>query len=361
MVNGFISGLTTPRNFLAVGLAGSAACNIVFPFTDSFLAMNLIWGFNAFFQSIAWPQYVRLMNEWYKPTEIGTRWSILSIANQLGSVAILLGLNDVVTSYSWKAGFWLPGIVCLAGTLILYLLPLQSYQEVSDNKHPPKRTNADDAPQTTFKDIKPIFKEIISNKLLWLIAFANMFLYVVKTGVCTWVPLYLQQAKNFSLNESIKGMMVFEIVGAAGGLFAGLASDKLFKGRRGPIGVSFMGLLLISLILLWQGPASFGLFNKVALGLTGFAIFGPQIMVGVASVDFSSQKAAVAANGCVSFFAYIATSWLTGWQLGQIVDSYGWGHAMFMLTVFTVLAAGCFMLTWHKKASQEKHKQALAA
>lgn len=339
-VNGFITHLLSPKQFLFIGLVGTSLLNLIFPHCDSLLSLSIVWGLNALFQSIAWPQYVRLMKDWYSSTEIGTRWSILSVANQLGTILLLFWLDSIVSFADWEAGFRIPGIIGLVSSLIVLILPLNLRQEESHST-----TNAPQAGSEK-SNYKSILKEILTNKLLWFISFANLFLYVVKTGFCSWAPIYLEQAKALSFTDMRYSMKLFEVAGALGCLFAGPISDRIFNGGRGQVGVLYMLGLLLGLVMLWWAPEENYITILSSLLVIGFMMFGPQIMVGVASVDFSSKEAAVAANGFVSFSSYIGTAFFSGYLMGFIADGYGWGWVIGLLSLFCLAAIAFFAITW---------------
>ena len=43
---------------------------------------------------------------------------------------------------------------------------------------------------------------ILPNKLLWYIAFANIFVYLLRYGILDLAPTYLKEVKAFSLSKS---------------------------------------------------------------------------------------------------------------------------------------------------------------
>ena len=38
---------------------------------------------------------------------------------------------------------------------------------------------------------------VLKNKLLWYIAIANVFVYLIRYGVLKWSPVYLSEVKHF--------------------------------------------------------------------------------------------------------------------------------------------------------------------
>jgi sugar phosphate permease len=348
-VNGFFNHLLRPKVFLSLGLIGSSLMNIAFSKVSTLLGFSIIWSFNAFFQSIAWPQCVRLMSEWYSPTQLGTRWGLVSMANQAGSFLVFAFFTFLIESYGWRASFLIPGIAGIIGGLVILALPLEVPQELGlcsmeeRNGLPLSVTTKN---ETGLRQVSwEILSEIFSNKFLWYVSLATFFIYIVKTGFCSWAPTYLKEAKGLSIKTVGFNMSIFEVAGAFGGLIAGWLSDKIFKGRRGHVGVIYLGGMILLLAGLWLAPNNvYGLDIALLAGL-GFVLFGPQVMAGAASVDFSSKKAAVAANGFVGFFSYFGSSIVSGVLLGYITQNYGWSSTFLILIASSAMAAFFFWKT----------------
>lgn len=45
-------------------------------------------------------------------------------------------------------------------------------------------------------------KYVLPNKLLWYIAVANVFVYLLRYGILDWSPTYLKEVKHFALDKS---------------------------------------------------------------------------------------------------------------------------------------------------------------
>lgn len=345
-LNGFFSHLLRPKVFLSLGLIGSSLMNIAFSQTYTLLGFSIVWSFNAFFQSIAWPQCVRLLSEWYSPTQLGTRWGLVSMANQAGSFLVFVFFTFLIESYGWRASFLIPGVAGIIAGLVILALPLEVPKELGlcsmeeRNGLPAVLSNESKA---SFREVGlSIMSEILRNKFLWYVSLATFFIYIVKTGFCSWAPTYLKEAKGMSIKTLGFNMGVFEFAGAFGGLIAGWLSDKVFKGRRGQVGVIYLFGMIVLLTALWLAPANVAAgLDMILLGSLGFVLFGPQVMAGAASVDLSSKRAAVAANGFVGFFSYFGSSIVSGVLLGYVTQHYGWS-ATFMVLITSALMGAYF-------------------
>ncbi|STT00274.1 regulatory protein UhpC [Klebsiella pneumoniae] len=70
---------------------------------------------------------------------------------------------------------------------------------------------------------------------------------------------------------------------------------------------------------------------------TGFFVFGPQMLIGMAAAECSHKEAAGAATGFVGLFAYLGAS-LSGWPLAQVMDIWHWTGFFVVIAI----AAGIF-------------------
>lgn len=348
-VNGFFSHLLRPKVFLSLGLIGSSLMNIAFSKVSTLVGFSTIWSFNAFFQSIAWPQCVRLMSEWYSPTQLGTRWGLVSMANQAGSFLVFVFFTFLIESYGWRASFFIPGMAGIIAGLVILALPLEVPKQLGlcsmEERHG-LEIDLSASADTNFRQVGwSILKEIFTNKFLWYVSLATFFIYIVKTGFCSWAPTYLKEAKGLGIKSVGFNMGIFEFAGAFGGLIAGWLSDKVFKGRRGHVGVIYLGGMVVLLTALWLAPINVLGLDAVLLAGLGFVLFGPQVMAGAASVDLSSKKAAVAANGFVGFFSYFGSSVVSGVLLGYATQHYGWSATFLILIASSLMAAFFFWKT----------------
>lgn len=352
LLNGFISEYFHPRKLMAFGLLLSGICNLLLAYSYSFTSFAILWGLCGLFQSIGWPQCVKLMSFWYKANELGTKWAIASLANQIGSCAVFLLFGVFLTNSPWDYFFFIPGVIAIFVSVIIYFSNLYLPQELGFKSAMHSYSNEDKNPIDHHLPLKEIFiKHIIFNRMLWYICFANFFLYIVKSGFTVWGFMYLREEKSVSLELAGINMAVFEIAGAIGGITAGIMSDKVFSGRRGPVGAIYMAGILFFITYLYFVPVNAKYLNLFIMFCLGFVFFGPQIMTGAASIDFSSKQSAIFANAIVGFFAHFGSSLVSGVFMGYIAKNYGWSYA-FGLIIFSAICSGLlFLLTAaHKKA-----------
>ncbi|VEA29915.1 hexosephosphate transport protein [Salmonella enterica subsp. enterica] len=70
----------------------------------------------------------------------------------------------------------------------------------------------------------------MKNKVIWLLCFSNIFLYVVRIGIDQWSTVYAFQELKLSKEVAIQGFTLFEVGALVGTLLWGWLSD-LANGR----------------------------------------------------------------------------------------------------------------------------------
>jgi OPA family glycerol-3-phosphate transporter-like MFS transporter len=187
---------------------------------------------------------------------------------------------------------------------------------------------------------------------MWYICMANMCLYIVRLGIIFWAPMFLCELKHMSLSQAGWQVAAYEILGLFGAISAGWISDNLFRGQRGPVGFVFMVALALVLIVFWLIPDQYEIIGVCTMALAGFFVYGPQVLIGVASADLTSKQAIGTANGFASVFANVGSA-LAGVCVGWIVDNIGWDGVFIFFILSAVMGAIFFSLTWYDSLKKQ--------
>lgn len=346
--SGILADRANPRYFMAIGLMLSAVVNVFFGLSSSLIFLGIFWIFNGWFQGMGWPPCARALTHWYSPTELGTKWGIWNASHQIGGAGILLFAGFLVQHYGWRPAFYWPAAIgILTGFFLinrmrdtpqsLGLPPIEEHRGEAHALDPHEDT------AESFKEI--LFKYVLTNKFVWIVSIANCFVYIVRIGVLDWAPTFLVEAKQSTIAAAGAKTAGFEIAGIVGAIVAGWISDKLFKGRRGPVNVLFMIGVIFLMAGFWLIPAGHPYLDAATLFAVGFVIYGPQMLVGVSAADFASKKAAATATGMTGTFGYLGSTF-AGVGTGFIVDNYGWNGGFIFFIASAIIGTLLFMFTW---------------
>lgn len=129
-----------------------------------------------------------------------------------------------------------------------------------------------------------IFVEyVLKNKVIWLLCFSNIFLYVVRIGIDQWSTVYAFQELKLSKEVAIQGFTLFEVGALVGTLLWGWLSD-LANGRRALVACVALALIIATLGVYQHASNQY--VYLASLFALGFLVFGPQLLIGVAAVGF---------------------------------------------------------------------------
>jgi len=357
-IMGNVSDRSNARNFMTTGLLLSAFTmifmGIVPVATSSIIIMFVLLMMNGWFQGMGWPASGRVMVHWFSIRERGTKMSIWNVAHNVGGGIIgPLAILGVAIFADWHAKLYFPGFIALAVALITWFLLRDTPQscglpniEKYKNDYPDSYSKKFEQ-EMSAKEI--FFKYIFKNKLLWSIAFANAFVYLVRYGVLDWAPLYLEESKGFSIQESGWAYFAYEWAGISGTLLCGYLSDKVFKGKRAPVSIIYMLLVMVSLFMYWTSESI--LANSIALIFIGFLIYGPVMLIGVHALDLVPKKAAGTAAGLTGLFGYLGGALFANIAMGAVVDKWNWGGGFVVLIGSCVVAILLLGLSWYHESN----------
>lgn len=419
-INGFVVDKFSAKNIMALGLLLCAASNFAFGFGYdlSYLITGVNQGpqlvntliflmgvtiiVNQYFQGFGFPPCARLLPQWIHPGELATKMSLWNTSHSIGAFAAVVVCGSLIMTHmgadlsgdasvmatigenlshsikgweglttddkqarilsyathygAWKWCFWIPAIIAIGGAALLFFglkddpksvgLP-----EIEGTKTGKEETEGKKGAHQAFLKYM-VFK----NKYIWVLAFANIFIYVLRMGVLDWGPKFLTEDRGMNINAAAWAVAVFELTAIVGTIFAGWATDHLFKGKAhhmclySMIGASlFLGLFA----LLPQLPI---VLSIALLALGGFCIYGPQALIGIAAANHATKEASATANGLVGIFGYVGSA-LSAIGIGIISDNLGWNWVFITFVITGIIGAILFLLMW--QAPRDGYKRSL--
>jgi OPA family glycerol-3-phosphate transporter-like MFS transporter len=197
---------------------------------------------------------------------------------------------------------------------------------------------------------------VLNNRLLWTIAAANAFVYLIRYEVLDWAPTYLSEAKGFSFEDSGWAYALYEWAGIPGTLVCGYLSDRVFRGRRAPASIIYLLLTLLCVLIYWFNPPGNPHIDMAMLIAIGFLIYGPVMLIGVHALDLVPKKAAGTAAGFTGLFGYVGGAVSANIVIGALVDRAGWDAGFTLISAACIMAIVLLAMTWNA----EKREHGLA-
>ena len=331
-------------------------------------ALNFLVGW---FNGMGWPPCGRVMTHWFSIKERGTWMSFWNCAHNVGGALVgPMAVYGAMWFGSWFYGantgyyfligtYAFPAAVAVLVAVLAYLMirdtpqscGLQSIEEWSG--HASKNYSKDDEKALS---VSEIFKTVLSNKLLWYIAFANAFVYMVRYGCLDWAPTILKE-QGVDLKEAGWAYFAYEMAAIPGTIFCGWLSDKVFQGRRALPTIIFMALVAVAIVVYWQFFNNFTVVIGCLIAI-GFLIYGPVMLIGVQALDLAPKNAAGTAAGLTGFMGYVlGTAILANVVIGYVAENAGWDWTVILLLIACALSIFFMALTYkEEKYLSEQNK-----
>ena len=417
LVNGMIADRANARWHFAIGLSLTVLINFLFGWSADlshwiigvddgpdfvngmFAAVAALYLLNNIAQGSGVAPCNRLLVHWIPPKELATKLSIWNTAHSVGGalVSILCGaiigsmganmssdasvvakiagnmgkdVSDqaVVAAAShvgaWQWCFWIPAFIGIAGIIFMWFAVRDTPKSVGLEELPDTKTEMDDN-DTKEGYRKFVRKMVFRNPIVWTLAIADIFVYVVRFAVFDWGPKFLTQGSQ-ALSPQLAGwtIAIFEICGIVGMLAAGYLTDHLFKSKGWRLSAIWMVLMAICLLAIWLLPANSNkAYMLILLGLTGFFLYGPQTLMGVSAANQATKKAASAAVGFVGMVSYMANL-ITGVGFGLMSDHFHdafWDNLFIIMAGFAIAGAILLFFLWNIKDDGYIHEEDAAA
>jgi len=357
---GSVSDRSNPKYFLPLGLLLSCALMAVsgaFKAIYAVLALVIVIQIaNGWVQGMGWPPCGKTMVHWFSTKERGLVVSVWNVAHNVGGGLVAsFALFGVTLFGDWGAKFYFNAAIAAAVAVAVFFLMRDTPQSLGlpaveeyKNDYPP---HYDAASERTFTYREIFVEHVLNNRYLWAIAVANAFVYFVRYGVENWIPTYLQTAKGFSFKQSSIGWALYEYAAIPGTIACGWMSDAVFKGRRAPANILFMGLTLVAVVVYGLNRSGPLWIDYAALIAIGFLIYGPIMIIGLHALDLVPKKAAGTAAGFTGFFGYVFGSAIAGTGVGWIADRWGWDGVFVTMVVCCLLTIGFSAMTLSHRAA----------
>jgi len=360
IVNGLLTDRLGGKRAMLIGAAGTVTMNLLF-------GASSFWGFlwlfvvlrsiDGYVQAFGAPGFIKINAAWFGQTERGTFAGIFGFMINLGRLginyfgaALLAGFTFLgmwqVPALHWRWLFWIPAGVASLVAVMLALVVKDTPEEAGfAGVH---AGEADHSDTDVHGEIATVFKRIVGNPLVWIIALAYACTGAVRQCIDQWFPRYFQEVYHLELSSARFQWLGFLIpfVASSGSLISGIISDRVFQGRRAPV-AAWIYFIEVCVILVATQVQSLN-WALVFFVLISFTANSTHSLLGpAAAMDIGGRKMAGFASGVIDSFQYFGAS-LALKVLGYFLDK-SWDSYFYFMVPFGVIG-GLLMFAIRNKA-----------
>lgn len=407
-VNGFIVEKVSTKAFMAIGLLLCALANLCFGFGFELsylitgvpqgpqlvnmliLVMGVTIVLNQYFQGFGYPPCARMLPMWIHPSELGTKMSIWNTSHSIGAFSAVVICGMIMTNFgadmsgnpevvarisgnlaatvkgwgdldsadqmtrimsyaghygAWRWCFFIPALVALAAAILCFFGLKDTPQSVGLPEPEGTHTGTDEIKGKEGAHKAFLRHMVFRNKWIWMFACANVFVYVLRMGVLDWGPKFLTEDRGMDIKSAAWSVALFEMTAIVGTIFAGWATDHIFKGKAHRMCLMSMvgAIVFLGVFALVPLPSAAA---TVVLAMAGFCIYGPQALIGIGSANQATKEASATANGVAGIFGYVGSA-LSALLVGFIADNLGWTAVFVTFIIIGAIGAVIFLFMWN--------------
>ena len=357
--NGPLADRFGGKRAILIGAVGAAAVNLAIGAmflsgwqTKLIVSMSLLYACNCYFQSFGALSVVKVNAAWFHLRERGFFGGIFGIMISIGYTLALTVGGFLLAHFPYPVIFFAPAGALLVMALIDFFVVRDTPGQAGFSDFDTGDASSGDE---TPVDLKYVFTRVFSNPVMLTLAAAEFCTGFVRQGLLLYYTEFLGEVHGVKVGSLLFSLASTGITvgGIIGGVLCGWMSDRLFQSRRAPVAFIFYFGQALSLLAL-------GLTRSpvLASGLIGFSciwIFGVHGMLsGTASADFGGKKAAATATGMLDGVQYLASGF-TGFGLGWLLKTYGWGVWTASIIPFSLIGAAVISSLWNARPRPAMH------
>ena len=365
IINGLLTDRIGGKRAMLIGAAGTVTMNLLFgaaSFWGMLWLFALLWGLNGYLQAFGSPGFIKINSAWFSQTERGTFAGIFGFMINLGRFVankllpallagfVFLGMWQVPPQH-WRVLFWIPAGVATVVAIVLAIVVKDTPEECGYKNL--FKGEADHEDIDVHAKLGHVFKHIITNPMVWVMAVAYGCTGAVRQSIDQWFPRYFQEVHHLDMTATKFQWLGFLIpfVASAGSLLSGWISDRFFHSRRAPVAA---GIYIIEVaVLLVASQVHTVDWALVFFVLVAFTVNSTHSLLGpAAAMDIGGRKMAAFASGVIDSFQYFgAAAAIKG--LGWVLQHKGWDYYFYYMIPFGVLG-GILMYSISHRHSLKK-------
>lgn len=328
LASGFLGDRFQPRALVLGGLLTTALANLFMAFCRQPALMLAIWCVNGLAQAFLWPPLVRLMSflfsgETYQQAIVAVTWG-----GSLGNIALYLGAPALLPFFGVK-GVFLAACLCGIGAALVWrrhcpVLPAQPAGRASQ---------------------KAGGKSPLLLPLVWAILLAIVLQGMLRDGITTWMPVYIDQTFRLGSTFSIFSGTALPLFSLAAIQGASWLHRRAFPNPILCAGVIFgLGAFCGAGLALFPG-ASPALSIGLSALLTGCMHGINLLLIGVLPAYFKKFGQVSLLSGVLNAFVYIGSA-LSAYGFAAAAELSGWGAVVASWPVISLCGmAVCLLCT----------------
>jgi len=316
LLSGILSDRTAPWKMISAGLALCGISNLCFSYFPPFAAIALLWGVNAFAQSMLWGAILRILSALY-PEQVAKKMaSYMATTVASGNLVGILLNTWLINRFGLNWAFAVPGGITLAISLLV----------VCNTRHIQPQVQ-----ERTERNFTGLLKRPSVQHML----IPALIHGVLKDNISLWMTVYIMDSFGVDLEQSSGYVLLIPAVG----FLARLLAPELYRlagERERPVLVwGFAASIGGALLLTFPVPAAWLAIVYLSLVYMAVSVMNG-CFLSFFPLRFAREGCVASVSGIMDFATYLGTG-LSSMLFGVMIEHFGYS------AMFATWAALCFL------------------
>lgn len=286
--------------------------------------LSALYALNMYFQSFGAVSIVKVNAAWFHLRERGTFGGIFGILISLGLYFAYDWCSYILKATSPAWVFFVPALILGAFAAIDVLFVRDTPGEAGFEDFDLGDASSGDTGARL--PLGSIAKMMLKNPAIVTIACIEFFSGFLRNSILQYYKPFAKETGRLAAGDFVHDHwgMLNCMAGIAGGVVAGLISDRVFRSRRAPVAAVLYAVMIAGSIAMFATLTT--PFVGWVVVLMTLAIIGVHGMLsGTASMDFGGKKNVGVVVGVIDGFVYLGTA-MEALVLGHVLPKGGDAH-----------------------------------
>jgi len=324
----------------------------------SLLIVRFLFGVG---ESGTYPNCLITVSRWFPANETGRSLTWVGIGSQIGSAIAPLIIIPLATSYGWQMPFYVNAFIGVLWVLICYVWFKDFPAQMKNISPAEKQYIESNCRHSKHRNLVSL-KTVLKNRTVWTIMCMYFCFQWSNYFFVAWMPVYLQEGRHFSEQQTspiIFSLFIAGIIGLlAGGFFADwIVKKKGLKSGRRFVGVTGMGLCGAMIFL-----AALLTENKISAGclIAANFCFSFGVMTSYAVCADVGRNNTGTVTGAMNFFGQMGAFFLA-LMFGKLADiMHSFDYPLFIVAFVTLAGSLLWLVIDPTKTLTSKNDQAVS-
>lgn len=323
------------------------------------MAVRFLFGMG---ESGTYPNCLITVSRWFPSNETGRALTWVGIGSQIGSAIAPLIIIPLAELYGWRMPFYVNALIGVVWVAWCYYW-FRDFPAQMNNIAPHEKNYIEAGCRHRKEQHLLSLRLILKNKTVWAVMCMYFCFQWSNYFFVAWMPVYLQEGRHFTEQQTSPVIFSLFIAGIAGLLIGGFCGDWLVKrkglkkGRRtmGITGMGMCGLMILLSVLFTEST-----WSAACLIAANFS-YSFAVMSSYAVCADIGRNNTGTVTGAMNFFGQMGAFFLA-LTFGKLADlTHSYNYPLFIVAFVTL--AGCclwFIIDPTKQVSESNNSELAA-